>query len=63
MQGLEFAPEKSAGEIVSLALEKGLILMTAGNNVIRFVPPLIIEEKHVDEMMKILREVLKEKDC
>lgn len=63
MQGLEFAPEKSAGEIVSLALEKGLILMTAGNNVIRFVPPLIIEEKHVDEVMKILREVLKEKDC
>lgn len=63
MQGLEFALEKSAGEIVSLALEKGLILMTAGNNVIRFVPPLIIEEKHVDEMMKILREVLKEKDC
>lgn len=63
MQGLEFAPEKSAGEIVSSALEKGLILMTAGNNVIRFVPPLIIEEKHVDEMMGILREVLKEKDC
>lgn len=60
MQGLELAPEKSAGKVVSAALENGLILMTAGNNVIRFVPPLIIEEKDVDKMIGILKEVLDE---
>lgn len=60
MQGLEFVPEKPAGEIVNAALKKGLILMTAGNNVIRFVPPLVIEEKDVDEMIRILKEILDE---
>lgn len=34
--------------------------MTAGNNVIRFVPPLVIEEKDVDEMIRILKEILDE---
>lgn len=58
MQGLELAAEKQAGKVVSAALEKGLILMTAGNNVLRFVPPLVIEEHDVDEMIKILKEVL-----
>ncbi|MDY2725550.1 MULTISPECIES: aspartate aminotransferase family protein [Anaerostipes] len=56
MQGLEFAPEKPVGEIVKKALEKGLILISAGNNVIRFVPPLVIEKEHVDEMIEILKE-------
>ena len=37
-----------------------MILMTAGNNVLRFVPPLVIEEHDVDEMIKILKEVLDE---
>ncbi len=60
MQGLELAAEKQAGKVVSAALEKGLILMTAGNNVLRFVPPLVIEEHDVDEMIKILKEVLDE---
>lgn len=60
MQGLEFVPEKPAGKIVNAALKKGLILMTAGNNVIRFVPPLVIEEKDVDEMIRILKEILDE---
>lgn len=56
MQGLEFAPEKPVGDIVKKALEKGLILISAGNNVIRFVPPLVIEKEHVDEMISILKD-------
>lgn len=56
MQGLEFAPEKPVGDIVKKALEKGLILISAGNNVIRFVPPLVIEKEHVDEMIAILKD-------
>lgn len=56
MQGLEFImPVK---DIIVKAMDQGLILISAGTNVIRFVPPLIIEEKHVDEMVDILDGVL-----
>lgn len=48
MQGLEFSVP--VGDIVLKAQELGLIIVTAGKNVVRFVPPLIITEKHVDEM-------------
>lgn len=52
MQGLEF--NHPVGEILNRALEKGLVLINAGTNVIRFLPPLIITKEHVDEMMAIL---------
>ncbi|HAR78420.1 MAG TPA: aspartate aminotransferase family protein, partial [Anaerostipes hadrus] len=39
-------------------LEKGLIIISAGNNVIRFVPPLVIEKEHVDEMISILEDCI-----
>lgn len=56
MQGLEFSiPVK---DIIKKAMDAGLILIAAGNNIIRFVPPLIIEEKHIDEMTRILDAVL-----
>lgn len=51
---------KKVGEISTKALDKGLIVITAGSDVLRFVPPLIIEEKHVDEMIAKLSEVLDE---
>lgn len=52
MQGLELnAP---ANTYVQKALEKGLILITAGTNILRFVPPLIITKENVDEMVEIL---------
>ena len=56
MQGLEFSPEVKAADIVKRAHEKGLVLITAGGNVIRFIPPLVIEKEHVDKMIEILRE-------
>lgn len=56
MLGLEFnIPVK---DIVQKAIDAGLILISAGSNVIRFLPPLIIEEKHVDEMIEILDGIL-----
>lgn len=58
MQGLEF--DGPVGDIIVKAMERGLILMSAGTNVIRFVPPLIITEEHVDEMCGILRSVITE---
>ena len=56
MQGV--VSEKPVGQIAQKALEHGLILITAGSDVLRFVPPLIIEKKHVDEMIEKLNQTL-----
>ena len=54
IQGLEFTVP--VGPVVQEALlGQKLILISAGANVIRFVPPLVIEKEDVDEMMKRLR--------
>ena len=58
MQGLEF--DKPVGEIIKKAIEKGLLLISAGTNVIRFLPPLIISQKDVNDMIAILEEAIKE---
>lgn len=58
MQGL--VCEKPVGTVAKTALEKGLIVISAGTNVIRMVPPLVIEKEHVDEMIAKLDEVLNE---
>ena len=42
------------------ALEKGLIIISAGTNIIRFVPPLVITKENVDEMIHILDECIQE---
>jgi acetylornithine/N-succinyldiaminopimelate aminotransferase len=39
--------------------EKGLLLISAGSNTIRFIPPLIAEKKHIDAALKIFEECLK----
>lgn len=58
MQGLVF--DKPVGPVIVKAMEKGLILINAGTDVIRFLPPLIIEKEDVDTMTAILREAIKE---
>lgn len=47
-------------EVVAKCIESGLIIISAGTNVLRIVPPLIINENHVDEMIDILEKVLEE---
>lgn len=56
MQGLVLTVP--VGEVVTKALEKGLIVISAGKDVLRFVPPLIITKENVDEMITIIRSVL-----
>ena len=56
MQGLVF--NKPVGEIISKALENGLILINAGTDIIRFVPPLVITKENVDEMITILEKCI-----
>ncbi len=45
-------------DIIRKALEAGLILFSAGSDVVRFVPPLVITEEHVSEMKEKLSGVL-----
>ncbi len=52
MQGLVF--NRPVADVINMALEKGLILINAGTEIIRFVPPLIITKKNVDDMIEIL---------
>ena len=56
MQGLVF--NRPVSEIINKALDKGLILINAGAEIIRFVPPLIITKENVDDMIDILRSCL-----
>lgn len=58
MQGLVF--DRPVGEIITKALSKGLILINAGADIIRFVPPLVITKEDVDEMAVILKSCLEE---
>lgn len=48
------------GQLVTKAIEKGLFVISAGSDVLRLVPPLIIEEKHVDEMISKLENAIEE---
>jgi acetylornithine/N-succinyldiaminopimelate aminotransferase len=54
MCGMQFKDELPVGNVVRAAREHGLIVISAGLNTLRFVPPLIITKQNVDEMIDIL---------
>ena len=56
MQGVECI--LPVGKVSAEALNQGLIVITAGSNVLRFVPPLVIEKSDVDEMIEKLETTL-----
>ena len=53
MQGL-VVTGRPVGEVVNKALANGLLVISAGKDVLRLVPPLVIEKEHVDEMIEKL---------
>ena len=57
MQGL-VVEGRSVGEIVAKALENGLVVISAGSDVLRFVPPLIITKEQIDEMVEKLEKTI-----
>ena len=57
MQGLVIK-DRPVGEVVSKALEEGLIVISAGSDVLRLVPPLVITREHIDEMTEKLEKCL-----
>lgn len=54
MQGLVF--DRPVGDIITNAMNKGLVLINAGANIIRFIPSLVVTKENVDDMVTILRE-------
>ena len=58
IQGIELTVNPK--DVIAKCLDNGLILFSAGTNVIRFVPPLIITRDDVDQMMVRLKKVLDE---
>ncbi len=57
MQGV-VVRDVPVGKIVSKALENGLVILSAGSDVIRLVPPLVITKEDIDEMAEKLRATL-----
>lgn len=56
MQGLVL--KKPVQEVIAKCMEEGLIVISAGGNVLRLLPPLVITKEHVDEMMQKLEKAL-----
>ena len=57
MQGLVITG-RTVGEGVRKSLENGLIVISAGSDVLRLVPPLVVEKEDIDEMIKKLEKSL-----
>lgn len=58
IQGLQFDNSKKSGEIMKNALKNGLVIAVAEENVVRFLPPLVINKNHIDEMIEKLEKSL-----
>lgn len=58
IQGIELTVNPK--DVIAKCLDNGLILFSAGTNVIRFVPPLVITRDDVDQMMVRLKKALDE---
>jgi acetylornithine aminotransferase len=59
LQGLVLRPDGPAAiDVVKAAMSEGLLLVPAGTNVVRFVPPLTIQPRHIREAVKRLERAL-----
>lgn len=56
IQGIKMT--KPVAGIIAKALDEGLLIISARSDVIRLVPPLVIEKEHVDEMIMKLKKIL-----
>ena len=61
MQGLVITG-RPVGEVINRALENGLLVISAGTDVLRLVPPLIITREQIDEMTEKLKDSLNQVD-
>jgi len=53
MVGIEF--DQPVAPLVTTLIDSGVICGPAGPNVLRFLPPLIVEESHIDRVISLLK--------
>ncbi|KAI9295328.1 acetylornithine aminotransferase apoenzyme [Neoconidiobolus thromboides FSU 785] len=58
MIGVEIHKGFDAKQIVQLGLDLGMLIITCGENTIRIVPPLIINQEYSDQFLKIFKQIL-----
>ena len=58
LMGIEISEGIVNGDLVKRLEARGLLTVGAGNNVIRFIPPLIVEESHITDALATLDNVL-----
>lgn len=64
LRGIEVKEDNgvaTAGELVGEAMSEGLLLVAAGPNVVRFVPPLIVKEEEVDRAIELFEKAVQNK--
>jgi len=52
--------KKKRDRIITECFKRGLLILGCGDNVVRFMPPLIVEREHIDRAVEIFEDVLKE---
>ncbi len=58
--GMELSSKKIANDAVAKAMARGFLINCTADKVLRFAPPLIVERKHIDRLMKVLDQILSE---
>lgn len=58
IQGIRL--NQPVGELTKKALKEGALIISARSDVVRLVPPLVIEKEHVDALIDVLSKVLRE---
>jgi acetylornithine/N-succinyldiaminopimelate aminotransferase len=48
--------------IIIKTMDKGVLILDAGRNVLRFLPPLVIEKEQIDKTISVLDEVIGEEE-
>jgi acetylornithine/LysW-gamma-L-lysine aminotransferase len=60
MLGMEFRYD--VRNIILKTMDKGVLILDAGRNVLRFLPPLVIEKEQIDKAVAVLDEVIGEEE-
>jgi len=58
--GMELSSKELADKAVAKARERGFLINATADTVLRFVPPLVVERRHIDRLIKVLDKILGE---
>lgn len=58
MVGLQLRDSVDPGLFVEMAREQGVLVISAGNNTVRLVPPLIITKEEIDKAIEVFENVI-----